>query len=452
VETSVTLMVLPLNTSRALRTPDELRALVSCIRDAPSSEQETNWLEWKAQLSFEDRSARASLSKGILGFANRDPEVARRFCAGAAYFMVGVEPQSLPGAPVLDSAKLESQIAPYVGEGPRWHSTYVQVDGTDVLVITIEAPEPGDSLFPARKAYSAQNGSLTFDDGTLFIRRAASTERVNSAEIQMLGRRAQPSGEKALAVEVTPTGPPLERFERTEKAIGRYVKQERVRLLAPLRRNDGGIRNFSLVMAASRESRTPDAYREQVTTYAADLAQHLWQTLEHRALLQGLSPLLVSVFNPTDHPLQSVEVVVELETSASTYAWQYELGAKVKRRPEPPRLFGTEHLANVGFSLGPSSDVLSLSRSIRPLLLPRVERSEGIVRVTYPETNIRPLAAVNLLPVWVLLDEAAPDTLNVSWQAGAMNATSRASGEFSVPVGQDPRPLTSLMAHAAAPA
>lgn len=446
-------MVLPLNTSRALRTPDELRALVSGIRDAPTSEQETNWLEWKAQLSFEDRSARASLSKGILGFANRDPEVAQRFCAGVAYFVVGVEPQSLPGAPVLDGAKLEGQMRPYVGEGPRWHSTYVQVDGTDVLVITIEAPEPGDPLFPATKAYSAQSGSLTFDDGTLFIRRGASTERATSAEIQMLSRRAQPSGERTLQVGVAPTGSAeLERFERAEDAIGQYVQEARVPLLAPLRQHSGGMGTVNRFATMPWEQRTVAKYHEQVTKYEADLAQHTRDSLEHRALLHGLSPLCLSVSNPTDYALVGVQVIVELRTTATVHGWQYELGETISDAPEPPPLFGVKRRDGILAALNNDRYTLRAPTHVPPFVRPNVERSEGMVRVTYPVADIRPLAAVSLLPVWVLLDEEAPDTLDVSWHAGAMNAKSRAGGEFSVPVRQTPRPLASLMEPAEDPA
>jgi hypothetical protein len=40
-------------------------------------------------------------------------------------------------------------IDPYLGgsEGPRWTLTYVPIDGTTVLVVTVDAPGPGDRIF-----------------------------------------------------------------------------------------------------------------------------------------------------------------------------------------------------------------------------------------------------------------------------------------------------------------
>jgi hypothetical protein len=47
--------------------------------------------------------------------------------------------------------KIESWIAPYVGNRVAWEPAYVEIDGRHVLFITVEAPRWGEPPFPLRK-------------------------------------------------------------------------------------------------------------------------------------------------------------------------------------------------------------------------------------------------------------------------------------------------------------
>ncbi|OBF19477.1 hypothetical protein A5725_18160 [Mycobacterium kubicae] len=58
-----------IDTTRALRTEDELRGLVDAIYSAPTTEQETNWLEWKSTLNMGVVEGRFQVAKAILGLA-----------------------------------------------------------------------------------------------------------------------------------------------------------------------------------------------------------------------------------------------------------------------------------------------------------------------------------------------------------------------------------------------
>ncbi len=149
---------------------------------------------------------------------------------GVAYFVVGVEPQNLVGVTPLDSAKLEDQLARYVGAGPRWTPTYVELGGVEVLVITDEAPEPGDPLHPARKTFQPAGGGSAFDAGTLFVRRGAKTVRASADDVHMLVRRAQ-AFEQGRALDVAvlldDSADGLERFANGERLIAEFVERRR---------------------------------------------------------------------------------------------------------------------------------------------------------------------------------------------------------------------------------
>lgn len=101
-------------------------------------------VEWKRQGDAKDKKWRAEVAKQVLGFANRDPEVATTWFGGCAYVLVGVAPGVLNGSPVHDAAQIESWLAPYVGRvpnGSEWNTAYVELDGKAVLVLTVEPPQ-----------------------------------------------------------------------------------------------------------------------------------------------------------------------------------------------------------------------------------------------------------------------------------------------------------------------
>jgi hypothetical protein len=125
------------DTTRARRTEDELRAMVEAIHNSAPGIQETNWLEWKRTLDLTTPEGRSAVSKAVLGFANRAVEEAQLACEGVAYMVVGVEPGTAAGVPNFDHATLGQKIKTYV-DGPRWTPHYVAFSGVTVLVIVVE--------------------------------------------------------------------------------------------------------------------------------------------------------------------------------------------------------------------------------------------------------------------------------------------------------------------------
>ena len=98
-------------------------------------------MEWKSEGDASEKKWRAELAQQVLGMANRDPDAAGAWFGGCAYVLLGVAPGELRGTRVHDSADIEKWLAPYVGrtpDGPEWTSTFPEIDGKHVLVLTIE--------------------------------------------------------------------------------------------------------------------------------------------------------------------------------------------------------------------------------------------------------------------------------------------------------------------------
>ena len=63
--------------STAFRFPDELLALAGAVQAADPADEDV-WMEWKSTYDMSVAAPYQQIAKHILGFANRDPEVAER--------------------------------------------------------------------------------------------------------------------------------------------------------------------------------------------------------------------------------------------------------------------------------------------------------------------------------------------------------------------------------------
>src|ERR1700733_7766983 len=168
-------MSLGLGTSKAVRGRHGRLGLVTAVRDALASEQETNWLKWKGAPRLTARETEATIAKAVIGFANRAPDVAARAMEGCAYLLVGVEPGgNLSGVVPIDQAKLEAGVAVYVGQHVDWDAAYVELEGKSVVVVTVEPPRWGDPIRCFRKAYlPAEKVKESMPAATIFVRHTA---------------------------------------------------------------------------------------------------------------------------------------------------------------------------------------------------------------------------------------------------------------------------------------
>lgn len=182
-------VVLKIDTSRALRTPDQVFSLIQAVYEA-GPEDESRAIEWKsgyADLTTTDASF--AISRAILGLANRPVAVAAASFEGVGYILVGVEPGSLNGQQMPDSAELLNAVHRYTGHGwPYWDARTLAFDGVSVLVVTVEPPHNGDRMALLQKSYQTTKGSLV-PEGTIFVRQPGATERASRTELEMLQDR-----------------------------------------------------------------------------------------------------------------------------------------------------------------------------------------------------------------------------------------------------------------------
>lgn len=182
-------VVLSIDTSRALRTPNQVLSLIHAVLEA-APEDESRSIEWKsAYADLTSTEASFAIGRAILGLANRPVAVAAASFEGVGYVLVGVEPGSLEGQQVPDSAELLNAIHRYTGHGwPYWDARTLTFNDVRVLVVTVEPPHDGDRIALLQKSYQPPKGPLVLE-GTIFVRRPGATERASRAELEMLQDR-----------------------------------------------------------------------------------------------------------------------------------------------------------------------------------------------------------------------------------------------------------------------
>lgn len=269
---------LSIGSSRPLRTHRELTALVDAIAQASVAEPETHSVEWKSTFDLRNSAEhRFELGKHILGFGNRAPDRAAGEFSGCAYLVLGAEPQAVPGVPAEDPADLDNWITPYVGaDGPQWSVDYVQSNGQDVLIVTVEAPVWGDDIYTLGKGFG------TFLAGQIFVRRGGKTVQPDPSEVRMLQERAKRSSSRiALEVGLCDPATVLTTFTAASEHRANWINSESIRLYGPLqaRRRTPSRTPFEALM--------PDVVEDYrgIQGYEADVQEYLgragerWQSL-----------------------------------------------------------------------------------------------------------------------------------------------------------------------------
>lgn len=208
-----------IDTTRALRTDDELLRLVAAIHGSRPEAQETSWLEWKSSLDLSTKEGKFTVAKAVLGFANRSVEDARLNCGGVAYMVVGVEPGAAAGIPAIDHADLTPGIKTYAAT-PRFTPRTIRFEGVEVLVVVVEPPEPGDSQHTLQKQYDK------FHAGTVFHRGAARTAPAGTKEVEMLERRLLQGAQRSeLELVLTAAAEPLMRLSVERSQLEDWLRR-----------------------------------------------------------------------------------------------------------------------------------------------------------------------------------------------------------------------------------
>jgi hypothetical protein len=179
-------MALHIDRTNALRTPEQLDALIAAIVIA-LPEDEPDWLEWKSTLDLRDKAVQGRIARTILGMANRPLATALQAMEGYSYIVIGAEPRSVAGITRIDPSGLGRGIQPYLGpNGPGWRAEYILHAGSaSVLVITVDPPRSGDRIRTLDKETERPRNLR----GTVLIRRPGETAQADPSEIRAMEDR-----------------------------------------------------------------------------------------------------------------------------------------------------------------------------------------------------------------------------------------------------------------------
>lgn len=436
--------------------------LLDAIYEA-SGADENEWVEFKAGVDPSTKDGYAHIARAIVAFANRDPGRAQRWMEGNAYVIVGLEPGNAPGVAVIDPAIIHDGVSALIAApAPRWDLEYVTYNKTQVLVVAVEPPEPGDPIHCIGKA------APNIDNGNIYVRRPGKTDRAKSDDIRRLSARLTSVNQDAVVIDVTAIVPAWDGLPRctwpadwTEK----WIDKERAILLAPLKHDLNpppqaaidrlGLLSWDASRAASLavqgisetpEDRSPDDYR-------ADVEKHLERCrngflgAEEGAAARVLPITMWSVENLSDDNLENLLVTVHVEGDV----FAFDRVDNFSLRPEGhkrPRLWGPRKLSdrfepfNAHF-VSQTSPVTFRSPSPRPTI-----QNGGSATIEFPSLHLRPRTTEVLeaeLVLMVMPNVSGP--IRCTWTATATNQSAVGEGEFSIPLVDDVLDLSSLLAH-----
>jgi hypothetical protein len=425
-------VALPIDTTSAVRGPSARLALVKALRDASTSEPETDWIEWKSEADLTAKAWQGELASHILGFANRDPKVAARNVEGYAYLLVGVEAGALAGVAPLDPAKLDDGLSRYLGgaDGPRWEPDYIEVDGQTVLVITIEAPREGDRIFTLRKAFTTESGR-THPEGRIFVRRLGKTSpEPSSAEIEMLTARLRPP-RQGLNLELLRSGDdPIVPLLTSPKTRAEWLEKIRAGLMEKVSTAPGQDLGYgSVAMSILGESRSPATYREEVDAYLDKLDALFPEIARAQAVERGVGRVALAVRNNSDENFRGLLVEIRVVGEVMAFFDHYEARG-LYERPRPPRAWGSSLID----SLGRGIDVAPVAKIGDHGSIDNT--ASALVR--YPVFDLRPGYERTLNDIFLIVGpERAGETLALEWMATSTSVAGSIGGTIEVVVAGD---------------
>ncbi|MGD1282045.1 hypothetical protein ACKUUI_02350 [Mycobacterium seoulense] len=440
-----------IDTTRDLRTPDELRSLVEAIFNSPPNAQETNWLEWKSSLDLGTAEGRFTVAKAILGFANRSVEQAHLKCAGVAYMVVGVEPGEALGVTPVDHATLGQRIKTYA-DGPRWTPHYVPFSGVEVLVIVVEPPRPGDPAHALQKAFS--NNKSGYYEGTVFHRGTAHTEPAGKREIQMLGERLLHGARQPdLDLVLRAAAEPLTRLNAGREQVDdwlarheRYVRSnsgapppppppppqepktpfERFAGMSGLSSSIGTA--FMAGMYASPKDR--EEYNRRVKNYVAKVRRGLFGNIVKSIVRSDYkNKVYCAVGNLTDDPVAGVQFTVIIPRSKLLV---FTSPPPVDQLPPLPKWPDEirDRMTNVPLSALPQDYDFDPHGGL-------VTETTEAFEVTWDIGDLRPGEWSQALEFTVVPHPDAPDEVEITMAAGAMNRRRRVTETATLLISTD---------------
>ena len=415
-------MSLLLDTSRPFRWYSELTELVRAISSAPPNEPEPDWLEWKSRAVLSEQRWHVLIAKFIAGFANRDPIVAKRSAGGCSYLVVGAEPGNVLGATQVDNAILHDGISRYVRESVRWNPQYIEHEGKQVLIVTVEPPEAGDLIVAMRRAYhSDERGSTSCREGDVFVRRHGKTELAGQEDYDMLVRRFANVAVRVSDISIRVAGQAsVVPVSCDSDVISCWHHRQETSLLEPLQEETQETRGP--VRLLNIEDRSPEEYRHEVATYLSKIEAVFPSIARAMALAEHGPSLQLLLVNDTEHNFQKVRVEIAIE--ANVWAYKNAEDAQPELPAAPRKWRSGPRISPPSLNSIPTLDIWE----------PQIDNS-GPTIIEFADVDIRPSGREELDPIYLICDpKLAGKTLAAKWTATSSSASGVAHGEIPVKV------------------
>jgi hypothetical protein len=407
-----------IDTTRPLRRPGDLVALVEAVRGALPAD-ESWWIEWKSDLNLRSAEGAFKVARAILSFANRMPDLASSVCGGLAYVLVGAEPNVIHGTEAVDPADLDGALIKYLGaDGPNWSPNYVKVQGKTVLVLIIEAPQWGDPIHTLRKAYDKS------DEGAIFVRSQAISRPANASEIKMLSDRLlRGVGTPDLtglevSCSVDPTGGVLV-IDPSPGDIDTWITRRHDALMNGQRTTDADGSKFIRMQVFDSGA---------VERYLSKCRERLFDA-QRLTLIQGSKSILTFIVSsPGPLILEDVELTLRIDVPWSAFETDKtpEDLKGLPPAPKPKSMFsvGGMDLGSVGAFSIPSPTYYD----------PNIEIDESSVTLTIG--RLRPEKPALATPFHLFLHQSPADSehLAVAWTLTSTSTAGIQRGILDVPV------------------
>lgn len=446
--------------------PSDWAGLAEAVYESTTPE-ESYWLETKSPLDWTNSHGLGTLSRAILGMANRDPERASAFLEGSGIVIIGLGPKPGQIAPVevIDGADLESKLSAYLGkDGPRWQPHWATVEETPVLIVEVDAPRAGDPGYTLRKSFGDYRVSQTF------VRALGRTEHASQDDIVRLARRLTINAMKvSLDVEVGyAINEPLSKIYTDQPAVDAYLRTREDELLASLERieelalkrwpdsdtkrskDDGTGRSpiqamldqmaqttaLSGLRERHAEDRTAEQFRNEVTKYIDESRARMPWALWTVAKRTVATPRFW-VSNLSDRNFKQVEIALSVEGRAQAHDVDHGDAVEFANLfPKPPRPFGPFTTASTLASLLGNGHLASPYLPTMPSLSSfhsrRDIRNGGSFVVDLDRINLRPGEQQVEIEsdLVILIPRDREEDVIVHWRATADNVDAVAEGDF----------------------
>ena len=258
----------------------------------------------------------------------------KQWAGGCSYLVIGAEPGNIRGVSPIDNENFHAGVSRFVRETVRWSPQYIQHEGKQVLVITVEPPEYGDQIVAMLTSYqSHERGTYGCRKGDVFLRRYGRTDLAGQEDYDMLVRRFAASSEQASGISVqildTVTAIPV---ACGSDDITTWCERQEHALLASLEQDTHS--GIGSALLANLEKRSPDEYRRQVASYLTQMASLIPSISRAMAIMDRAPSMQLMVINETEHNFTGIRVEVAIEGDI----WAYRSAEDAKPEiPSPPR-------------------------------------------------------------------------------------------------------------------